>query len=123
LDCRYASCRSNYLLNSGKRYSYIKLSVSVIPLRWELRNGRVEKRKAYKSGAHYCCRGENLMATIKDQILRVIQDDAAQKLAALAGEYVRSKPQEREAILAGLDFERWLEQCCRECLNQPKMLK
>ena len=58
------------------------------------------------------------MATIKDQILRVIQNNAAQKVAALAGQYVRSKPQEKEAILAGLDFERWLKECCRECLEQ-----
>ena len=57
------------------------------------------------------------MAMTKDQILRVIQNNAAQKAADFAGQYVRSKPDEREAILAGLDFERWLEQCCRECLD------
>jgi len=57
------------------------------------------------------------MAMTKDQILRVIQNNAAQKAAAFAGQFVRSKPQDKEAILAGLDFERWLEQCCRECLN------
>jgi len=57
------------------------------------------------------------MDTIKDQILRIIRNNAGKKAADFAGQYVHSKPEEKEAILAGLDFERWLEQCCRECLN------
>jgi hypothetical protein len=57
------------------------------------------------------------MATIKDQMIRVIQVNAAKKATELAGQFVRSKPEEKEAILAGLDFERWLQQCCHECLN------
>ncbi len=57
------------------------------------------------------------MATIKDQILCVIRNNAARRAAALAGQFVRAKPQDKEAILAGLDFERWLEQCCQEYLD------
>jgi len=57
------------------------------------------------------------MATIKDQIIRVIRNDSARKAAYFANQYVSAEPEEKEAILAGLDFERWLEQCCRECLT------
>jgi len=60
------------------------------------------------------------MDTIKDQILRIIQNNAGRKAADFAGQYVRSKPQEKEAFLAGLDFERWLEQVCQECRVQRK---
>ena len=55
------------------------------------------------------------MATVKDQIIRIIQINAGKKAAYFAGQYVRSKPEEKEAILAGLDFERWLEQACQDC--------
>ena len=57
------------------------------------------------------------MVQIKDQIIRIIQADAGAKAAHLATEFVHSEPQEKEAILAGLEFEKWFEQCCRECLN------
>ena len=57
------------------------------------------------------------MTKIKDQIIRIIQADAGTKAARFATQLVHSEPQEKEAILAGLDFEKWLEQCCRECLN------
>ena len=57
------------------------------------------------------------MVQIKDQIIRIIQADAGAKAASLATQLVHSESHEKEAILAGLEFERWLEQCCRECLN------
>jgi len=60
------------------------------------------------------------MTELKDQILQFVRDNAARQAAKLAGEYVRATAEEREAILAGLDFERWLEQSCQECLQQPK---
>jgi len=55
------------------------------------------------------------MTMIKDQIIRIIQNNAGRKAANFAGQYVHSKPEEKEEILAGLDFERWLEQACQEC--------
>ena len=57
------------------------------------------------------------MVQIKDQIIAIIQADSGAKAARLATELVHSEPQEKEAILAGLEFEKWLEQCCHECLN------
>ena len=57
------------------------------------------------------------MTKVRDQMLQVIRHNAAGKVAELSGELVRAPPEEKEAILAGLDFEKWLEQACRECLN------
>ena len=57
------------------------------------------------------------MTAIKDRMIRIIQINASKKVADFAGQFVRSKPEEKEVILAGLDFERWLQQCCYECLN------
>ena len=57
------------------------------------------------------------MTKLKDQMVRLVHKNAAEKMAAYANELVRAEPGEKEAILAGLDFERWLEQACQECLN------
>ena len=56
------------------------------------------------------------MNKLKKQILQLIQQKARRKVAALASEYVRAKPEEKEAIQAGIEFERWLADSCRECL-------
>ena len=57
------------------------------------------------------------MTNLKDHIIRIIQRDAAGKVGELAGQLIRAPPEEKEAILAELEFEQWLEQCCRECLS------
>jgi len=58
------------------------------------------------------------MTYLRDQILQSVRHSAARQAAHLAGEYVRARPEEREAILAGLDFERWLAEACQECLGK-----
>jgi hypothetical protein len=57
------------------------------------------------------------MGELKDRIIRLIEQDAARKAAALSGEYVRAKPRDRETIQVGILFEKWLAQSCRECLD------
>jgi hypothetical protein len=57
------------------------------------------------------------MSKLKDQILQLIQKNAARKVATLAGEYCRAKPEEREEIQAGIRFERWLAEACHESLE------
>jgi len=57
------------------------------------------------------------MNNLKDQILQLIQKNSMKKVAALAKEYCRAKPEEREEIQAGIRFERWLAESCRECLE------
>lgn len=63
------------------------------------------------------------MAKIKEQIVRIIQSNAGRKATDFARQFVRAAPEEKELILAALDFERWLQQCCQECLNGQQMLK
>ena len=57
------------------------------------------------------------MTKLKEQMLRLIRYNSAQHAAALAGQLVHAKPEEKEQIRAGLNFEKWLEQTCQECLN------
>ena len=57
------------------------------------------------------------MTELKDQMVRLIGADSAKKAADFAGLLVHAKPAEKEQILAGLDFEKWLAGVCRECLN------
>ena len=57
------------------------------------------------------------MAHVKDRIVRLIEQEAAAKVAALSGEYVRSEPDHREAIQAAIQVERWLAERCRDCLD------
>ena len=57
------------------------------------------------------------MNQLKRQILRIIAQKAAARTAALSREYVKANPEDREAIVAGIDFERWLSETCELCLN------
>ena len=59
------------------------------------------------------------MSKLKDRILRLIRDKAAREVGALAGQYLRVRPEEREAVQAGIDIERWLAEACQECLGKP----
>ena len=54
------------------------------------------------------------MSIEKDQILRGVETRAMEEARYLAGEFARAASAEREAILAGLEFEQWLAQGCRE---------
>ena len=60
------------------------------------------------------------MTKLKDQMVLAVTRNAADKVAKLAGEFAHAAPQEKEAIAAGIDFERWLAETCQECLNQPQ---
>jgi hypothetical protein len=57
------------------------------------------------------------MSKLKDQIVRLIEQDARARVAALASSYPHAKPEEREEIMAGIEFERWLAETCRICLE------
>ena len=46
--------------------------------------------------------------------LAAVQDRAEAEARVLAGEFARAAGEEREVILAALDFERWLAQSCAE---------
>ena len=57
------------------------------------------------------------MTKLKDQLLRIIQQNADRKVALLANEYVKASLDEKEAIQAGIQIERWLSESCQQCLN------
>ena len=58
------------------------------------------------------------MTGLKDQMLGAIARNSADKIFALAGEFVHAPAEEKEAIAAGIDFERWLAEVSQECLQK-----
>jgi hypothetical protein len=59
------------------------------------------------------------MSKFKDKIIKLIEQRSFAKVAALADEYILARPEEKEAIQAGIEFERWLAETCQECLDNP----
>ena len=57
------------------------------------------------------------MSKLTEQIIRLIEQDAAKKVSKLSGEYIRAKSDEKEAILAAIETERWVSDSCNECLE------
>ncbi|MCP4608763.1 MAG: hypothetical protein GY845_08620 [Planctomycetes bacterium] len=58
------------------------------------------------------------MSQLKDQIIYLIGQKARTKAAALAGRYVRAKPEEREAIQAGIEIEKEFASLCELALEK-----
>ena len=59
------------------------------------------------------------MRNPKDIQLEIIQRKAEQEAAFLAGEFARAASEEKEEILATMEFERWLAESCQACLDRP----
>ena len=59
------------------------------------------------------------MTDLKDQVVQLIRQNAARRAMAFAGELVRAASPDKEAIRAGMDFERWLAETCDDCLLKP----
>ena len=58
------------------------------------------------------------MSEFKDQIIALIQYKAEQDAAELADEFARAASEEKEDILAALEFEKWLAETCAICLEK-----
>jgi len=54
------------------------------------------------------------MNTEKEHMLRIVEARALQEAEYLAGEFARAASEDREAILAALEFEQWLAAGCRD---------
>ena len=52
---------------------------------------------------------------VKDMLLAAVGRRAEREAARLAGEFARAAAEEKEAILAALEFEQWFSQSCRLC--------
>ena len=57
------------------------------------------------------------MSKLRDQMLKLIQHNTARKVSNLSVRYVQAKPDEREAIQAGIELERWLVESCEQVLD------
>ena len=56
---------------------------------------------------------------IEDVMLVRIQHQAEARARILAGEFARAASQDKEAILAELEFEKWLADACTDALPEP----
>ena len=63
------------------------------------------------------------MLNQKDILLMRIRCKSQQEAARLAGEFARAASEEKEEILAALEFEKWMAESCAKCLDGPKPLK
>jgi len=59
----------------------------------------------------------------KDILLDRIRRKSEREAARLAGEFARAASEEKEEILAALEFERWMAENCAEALDDSEMLK
>jgi len=57
------------------------------------------------------------MTELTDRMLRLIQADAAARLADLSNRYLQAPPGEKETIQAAIEIERWLAESCEDCLR------
>ena len=55
---------------------------------------------------------------LKERMVMLIREVARERVGELAGELARSSSEEKEDILAELEFERWLADCCRDALRK-----
>lgn len=59
------------------------------------------------------------MKTVKNQMLAAVQAHAEREARLLAEEFVRAASEDRDAILAALEFEMWLAASCAEVMERP----
>jgi hypothetical protein len=58
------------------------------------------------------------MDKFKKDILRLIRQNSITRADRLSREYLRAKPEEKEAIVAGIQFEKWMAEVCDLCLEE-----
>ena len=57
------------------------------------------------------------MRSKKDILVEIIRRRSQRKVAHLAGELVRATSEDKEDILAEIQFNRWLADICQDCLG------
>lgn len=53
---------------------------------------------------------------MKEFMIRSIEEKAYHRIGRLAGELVRARPEEKELVLAEMQFNQWLAESCFDCL-------
>jgi hypothetical protein len=54
----------------------------------------------------------------REKLLSAMAQKAWGQVAWLAGRFVRAEPDEKESVLAAMEFERWLAETCDMCLGR-----
>jgi len=60
------------------------------------------------------------MGVLKKQLVRIIGENAGTRAAKLSKEYIKADSGEKEAIQAGIRFEKWMYEMAQLCLNRSK---
>jgi len=60
------------------------------------------------------------MGVLKKQLVKIIGENSAARAGQLSKEYVKAKSGEKEAIQAGIKFEKWMYEIAQLCLNHSK---
>ena len=59
-----------------------------------------------------------MKSKLKDQMIRLIEADAREKVAAFSIAFARAPSEDKETFLAAMEFERWVADTCRESLQE-----
>jgi len=57
------------------------------------------------------------MRKLKTNILKIMRQRSDARAAQLSKAYLKVKPEQREAVMAGIEIEKWLSQVCDDCLD------
>ena len=60
------------------------------------------------------------MGVLKKQLIRIIGENSGTRVAKLSKEHIKAGPGEKEAIQAGIEFEKWMYEIAQLCLNRSK---
>lgn len=58
------------------------------------------------------------MVNLKDVLVTAVENEAHHRRGVLAGELVRARPENKEAILAEIEFQHWLADSCSDCQDE-----
>ena len=56
------------------------------------------------------------MRSVKDMLLASVEIKTRRRTAQLAYRLIQARPQDKELVLAELQFQQWLAESCRHCL-------
>jgi hypothetical protein len=65
--------------------------------------------------------GGEIMRHVEAALIRAIKAQADHRRGALAADLVDAVQDDKEAILAEMDFDAWLANACQDCLEGPNL--
>lgn len=58
-----------------------------------------------------------MKSKLKDQMIRLVEADAKEKVATFSIAFARASSEEKETFLAAMEIERWIADTCCESLQ------